>query len=599
MPAVGRLRATATLAQAHEELGPLVRRIAGLFPWPAPMWNADAEVLPLHADLVRDVRRPLLLLQAAVGIVLLIACANVASLLLSRAASRRKEIALRAALGASRGRILRQLLTESVALSLLGGLAGVALAQLAVRGLKAVLPADASGFAQVAVDGGVLAFVTGLSILSGLWFGLAPAASASRVDLAVGMKAGGRATPRAGARLRGSFIAAEVALAVVLAVGAGLLMRTLFRLSRVDPGFRTSEVLTVRVSPNPATCGERAACVALYAELVRRARELSGIGEVALANAVPLSGQEPLLPVELDGHPIRETDPNPPLLWAGAVTPGYFRLMGIPLVRGRALEDRDAESTEAVVLVSAATARRYWPQQDPIGKRIRVMWERDWRRVVGVVGDVRQYELSGRSPALITGAVYMPYPQSVGLDRQLPKVMTLFARTSGGSSDVGKRLRGLAASVNPDVPVGEARPIESVVADSVAQPRSLGWLFAGFAACALALAAVGTYGVISYATGERAYEIAVRMAVGATRREILGLVLRSSLRLVLVGLALGVAAALALGRTLSGFLYGVTATDPLTFAVVVGLLVLTALVAGYLPGRRAARTNPVQALRLD
>jgi putative ABC transport system permease protein len=599
MPVVARLRPGATLAQAQGELGPLVGRIAGLFPWPAPTWNAGAELLPLHADLVRDVRRPLLLLQAAVGIVLLIACANVASLLLARAASRRKEIALRASLGASRARIVRQLLTESVALSLVGGLVGVALAGLAVRGLKTVLPADASGFAQVAVDGGVLAFVTGLSVLSGLWFGLAPAASASRLDLARAMKAGGRATPRAGARLRGSFIAAEVALAVVLAVGAGLLIRTLIALGRVDPGFRTSEVLTVRVAPNPAACAERAACLALYDELVRRTRELAGIGDVALANAVPLSGQEPLLPVEMDGHPVRATDPNPPLVWAGAVTPGYFRLMGIPLVRGRALEEADGESTEPVVVVSASTAHRYWPGQDPVGKRIRVMWESGWRRVVGVAGDVRQYELSGRSPALISGALYMPYPQSVGLDRRLPKVMTLLARTTGGTPGVTPRLRGLAASLNPEVPVGDVRAIESVVAASVAEPRSLTWLFAGFAACALALAAVGSYGVVSYATGERTYEIAVRMAVGATRREILALVLGSSLRLVLVGLALGVVAALALGRALSGFLYGVSATDPLTFGVVVGLLVLTALVAGYVPGRRAARTNPVRALRLD
>jgi predicted permease len=600
MPVVARLRAGTTLAQVRQELRPMIGQIAALFPWPSPMWNADAEALPLQANLVRDVRRPLLVLQAAVGIVLLIACANVASLLLSRAASRRKEIALRAALGASRGRILRQLLTESVVLSLLGGLLGVGLAVLAVRGLKLVLPADASGFSQVAIDGGVLAFVTALSVLSGLWFGLAPAASASRVELAVAMKAGGRrSTTPSGARLRGSFIAAEVALAVVLAVGAGLLIRTLFRLSQVDPGFRTAQVLTVRVSPNPATCGERTACIALYDELLRRTRELSGIGDVAVANAVPLSGQEPLLPVEMEGHPIRETDPTPPLLWAGAVTPDYFRLMEIPLVRGRSLEAADAEKSEPVVLVSASTARRYWPDQDPIGKRIRVMWDMDWRRVVGVVGDVRQFELSGRSPDVISGALYMPYPQAVALDRQVPKVMTLFARASSDAPEVALRLRGLAASVNPDVPVGEVRPMQTVVRASVAEPRSMTWLFACFAACALLLAAIGTYGVISYATGERAYEIAVRMAIGATRREILGLVIQSSLRLVLVGLGLGIVAALVLGRTLSGFLYGVESTDPLTFAAVVGLLVLTALVAGYIPGRRAAGLNPVRSLRLD
>ena len=600
MPVVARLRDGVSLEQARQELHPMVGRIAGLFPWPNPMWNADADAVPLQSDAVRDVRRPLLVLQAAVGIVLMIACANVASLLLSRAASRRKEIALRAALGASRGRIVRQLLTESVALALLGGFVGVGLAELAVRGLKQVLPEAAGGFAQVGVDGAVLGFVTGLAALSGIVFGLVPAASASRVDLAASMKAGGqRATTPAGARLRGSFIAAEVALAVVLAVGAGLLIRTLVGLSRVEPGFESARVLTVRVSPNPATCRERSACVALYDELVRRTRELGGVSEVAAASAVPLDGQEPLLPVEMEGHPLRPTDPTPPLLWAGGVTPAYFRLMGIPLVRGRLFDERDAEKTEGVVLVSAATAHRYWPEQDPIGRRLRVTWERDWRTVVGVVGDVRQYALSGKAPAEISGALYMPYAQAVGLDRQVPKVMTLFARTAGAAADVPGRLRGLAASVNPDVPVGDVRALASVVRSSVSEPRSMTWLFAGFAACALLLAAIGTYGVVSYTTGERTYEIAVRMALGATRGEILGLVIGGSLRLVLAGLVLGVPCALALGGTLAGFLYGVKPADPLTFAAVVALLLATALAAGYVPARRAARTNPVRALRLD
>src|SRR6185503_20146202 len=238
---------------------------------------------------------------------------------------------------------------------------------------------------------------------------------------------------------------------------------------------------TVRVSPNPATCAERSACVALYDELLRRTRELSGIGDVAVANAVPLCGQEPLLPVEMEGHPIRETDPTPPLLWAGAVTPAYFRLMEVPLLRGRGLEEADTETSEPVVLVSAATARRYWPGEDPIGKRIRVMWDMDWRRVVGVVGDVRQFELSGRSPDIISGALYMPYPQAVALDRQVPKVMSLFARASSESPELPLRLRGLAASVNPDVPVGEVRAMRTVVQASVAEPRSMTWLFASFA----------------------------------------------------------------------------------------------------------------------
>jgi predicted permease len=600
MPAVARLRPGTTLSQAQEELRALRPTIAAMFPWPAPSWNMDATVVRLQEDLVRDVRRKLLVLQAAVGIVLLIACANVASLLLSRAAARRKEMALRAALGARRGRILRQLLTESVALALLGGVLGVALAQAALSGLGALLPADARGFSHVGLDLAALAFVTAVSMVSGLFFGLAPALSASRVDLAASLKTGGqRGAGRAGARLRSSFIVAEVALAVVLAVGAGLLIRTLWGLTRVDPGFRPEQTLTVRVTPNPSTCQPRSACVALYDELLRRTRDLGGVSDAAAANARPLSGAEPLLPVEMEGHPLAVTDATAPLLWAGAVTPSYFRVMRMALLRGRSFEEADAEGAARVVVVSAATARRYWPGDDPIGKRIRVVWDNEWRTVVGVVGDVRQYALSGRSPAEITGAMYMPYPQAVALDRQIPVAMSLFVRSSVDPSRLASGIRQLVASVNPDVPVSDVQTMESVVASSVSEPRSMMWLFAGFAACALLLAAVGTYGVVSYTTAQRTYEIGVRVTVGATRGDIFGLVIGQSLRLVLAGLAGGVVAALLLGRVLSSFLYGVSAADPATFAAVGGLLLLTALLAGYAPGRRAANTDPVRALRVD
>jgi putative ABC transport system permease protein len=390
-----------------------------------------------------------------------------------------------------------------------------------------------------------------------------------------------------------------VALAVVLAVGAGLLTRTLWGLTRVDPGFRPEQTLTVRVSPNASACLPRAACVALYDELLRRLGELEGVSDVAAANALPLSGPEPLLPVEMEGHPLAATDATAPLVWAGAVTPSYFRVMRIPLRRGRGLTEGDAERTEPVVLVSAATARRYWPGEDPIGKRVRVVWDTDWRTVVGVVGDVRQYALSGRSPADITGAIYMPYPQAVALDRRIPVTMSLFARASADPERLAAAIRERVGRVNPDVPVSEVRTLESVVAASVSEPRSMTWLFATFAAVALLLAAIGTYGVVSYTTAQRTYEIGVRVAVGATRGDIFGLVIGQSLRLVLAGLGAGLAAALVLGRTLSSFLYGVTPTDPLTFAAVAALLVTTALLAGLLPGRRAARIDPVRALRVD
>jgi len=382
-------------------------------------------------------------------------------------------------------------------------------------------------------------------------------------------------------------------------VGAGLLMRTLWGLTRVDPGFRPEQTLTVRVTPNASACEPRAACIALYDELLRRLRDLDGVSDVAAANAVPLSGAEPLLPVEMDGHPLSATDATAPLVWAGAVTPSYFRVMRLPLLRGRSLTEGDAERTEPVVLVSAATARRYWPDGDPIGKRVRVVWDKDWRTVVGVVGDVRQYALSGRSPAEITGAIYMPYPQAVALDRRIPVALSLFARSSLDAPRLAAAIREQVARVNPDVPVSDVRTLESVVASSVAEPRSMTWLFAAFAAGALLLAAIGTYGVVSYTTAQRTYEIGVRVAVGATRRDIFGLVIGQSLRLVLAGLGAGTVAALVLGRALASFLYGVTPADPVTFATVAALLLATAVVAGFFPGRRAARLDPVRALRVD
>ena len=273
--------------------------------------------------------------------------------------------------------------------------------------------------------------------------------------------------------------------------------------------------------------------------------------------------------------------------------------MRLALLRGRPLSDGDAERTEPVVLVSAATARRYWPGEDAIGKRVRVAWDKDWRTVVGVVGDVRQYALSGRSPAEISGAIYMPYPQATALDRRIPVALSLFARSSVDAPRLAAAIREQVARVNPDVPVSDVRTLESVVASSVAEPRSMTWLFGAFAAGALILAAIGTYGVVSYTTAQRTYEIGVRVAVGATRRDIFGLVIGQSLRLVLAGLGAGTVAALVLGRALASFLYGVTPADPVTFAAVGALLLATAVLAGFFPGRRAARLDPVRALRVD
>jgi predicted permease len=601
MPVLGRLRPGATLPQAQNEIRPLISHIIHLFPYTmAPNWNADATAIPLQQDLIVDIRGKLVLLQCAIGLVLLIACANVANLLLSRAAVRQKEMAVRTALGASRVRIVRQLLTESVVLALVGGALGLAVSKNALGILKLAMPMNTPGWPQIGLDWQVFVFVTAIAIAAGAISGLAPAVTASRLDLTGIINAAGRrSTGTVGTRLRGALIASEVGLAALLAVSAGLLLKSLWLLMRVDPGFHSERILTVRVSPNPSVCGSRSECLALYDELLRRARGITGISNVAAINAIPLGGQVPAIPVELQGHPLVPSENVAPMLWAGAVTPEYFQLMRIPVLRGQDFTDAIAEKSEAVVVVSAATARRFWPGEDPIGKHIRVVWDANWRTVVGVVGDVRQFDLANHSPDWINGAVYMPYPQSVGIDGKLPTAMTLLVRTAADSREIASRIRQLVNDLNPNVPVSEFRTMGAVVVASTSQPRSLMWLFSSFAAAALLLAAIGTYGVVSYTTAQRTFEIGVRVALGASRSTIFGLVIRQSLELVIAGAGLGVVAALALSRLLSSYLYGITAQDPLTFFVVACLLVCMALAAGYLPARRATKVDPIVALRYE
>ena len=288
-----------------------------------------------------------------------------------------------------------------------------------------------------------------------------------------------------------------------------------------------------------------------------------------------------------------------PMLWAGAVTPEYFRLMGIPLIGGRLFTEGDAEASAGVVLVSAATAGRYWPGESPVGKHLRPVWDQQWRTVVGVVGDVRQYDLADTGPAEVRGAFYMPYPQSVGLDRQMPAAMNLMLRTSAEPAQIAGEIRELVAGVNPNVPVSEVRTMQALVSASAAPSRSLMWLFVCFAGAALLLAAIGTYGVVSYATAQRMSELGVRAALGATRGNLFGMVLRQSLGLALTGLVLGVAASLAATQTLAGFLYGVGPTDPAILLAVGGVVVATALLAGVIPARRAAGVDPLTVLRID
>jgi putative ABC transport system permease protein len=601
MPAIGRLRGTATVAQARGELHPLIARIIPMFSFPMGRnWNVDSTVEPLQKNLTGDVRSKLLLLLCAVSLVLLIACVNVAGLLLARATSRRKEIGLRVALGAARGRLIRQFLAESIGLALTGAVVGLALAYGGLAVLKSAIPLDIPGLREPAIDLPVLVFMAVLAMLTGLLAGIAPALHCTKLDVVDLVKSGGqRSTGVSGVRLRGLLISGEVALAVVLAVGAGLLVKSLWRMVQVNPGFSPERMLTVRVSHMKSDCKVRATCITFYEELLRRARAISGVSEAATVNTVPLYGQMPAVPAEIEGHPLVASDATAPLLWAGGISSNYFRVMRIPLIAGREFAESDAEKSAKVIIVSAATAQKYWPGENPIGKHIRVVWDNDWRTVVGVVGDVKEYSLVSNIPDFLSGEIYMPYPQSVDLSEQIPATMQLIVRMDSEGNNLVRDVRSIVMELDPSVPVGEVRTLDSIITNSTAEPKSLMWLFVTFAGCALVLAAIGTYGVVSYSAAQRTYEMGVRVALGASRSAVFGLVIGQSFRLVIAGLAVGVATSLAATRILAGFLYDVSPTDPVTLVGVAALLIGIAVVAGFVPARRAARIDPVTALRVE
>jgi predicted permease len=414
-PLIGRLRPHATVAQAQGEIRAFLPYFRKRFPFPMPRdWNSDSRIIPLQDDLVADVRGKLLLLLSSVGIVLLIACANVASLLLSRATVRRKEMALRTALGAGRGRILRQLLTESVALAAIGGALGVALAETALSVFRSVLPQGLPGLSGASVDLRVLAFAASLAVLTGLAFGIAPALSASRIDLTETIKTGSqRSTSRFWTRLRTWLIAGQLALTLVLVVSAGLLIKTLYVLSQINPGFRAEQLLTIRVTPNESSCKDAAACAALYTKLVDRARGISGVSDVAIANTVPMDGrfEASAIPVDLEGHP-KTADFPAPMFWEGAVSPDYLQMMHIRILEGRGLTESDGAKSSGVVPISAATARHFWPGERAVEKHIKPTWDQQWKTVVGVTTDIRQFDLANRAPNWIPGVIYVPYPQA-------------------------------------------------------------------------------------------------------------------------------------------------------------------------------------------
>ena len=601
MPVIGRLRPGVTLEKAYSELRAYIPQMRGMFPWKMPdsLWAAST-VIPLQEGLVGGVSTKLLLLFGATVFVLIIACVNVANLFLARSATRQKEIAMRAALGAGKLRIYQQLLTESLILAIGGGTFGLLLGASGLRWLKTILPADTPQLASVALNWRVMAFTTGIAVLTGLIYGTFPAFHASRIDVNESLKTGSQSSTVMTHRLRSGLAVAEVALGIVLVIAAGLLVKSLWELSQVNTGFQSDAVLTARITPNQAFCADFSRCQSFYSALLDRTRGLPGVQGVAVVNVLPLSGRINAFAGDVEDHPRDPKDPAP-VLSETIITPDYLRLMGVPLLRGREFTADDMRpDAPPVALVTASTARKFWPNQNPIGKHLKRAWKSQWTTtVVGVTGDVNEYSLASRLPSFADGAAYVPYGNGGNAGVPRPAEMTLVVRVRSNLSSLSEEVRKIVSSLDADVPLSEVRTLGTVVSESVEAPRSTMWLFSAFALLALVLGAVGIYGVFSYYVTERTHEIGVRVALGAKSNDILKLVVGRGLELTLIGVVIGVMCAIALTRFLSSLLYGVTPTDPSTFAAVSFVLASMGLLASYIPARRAMRVDPMVALRYE
>ena len=589
---VAKLKPGVSAEQAAAELRTIEARLSDEVP--EFNKNYSAEVLPLREQFFGNVRRPLWLMLGAVGFVLLIACANVANLLLSLATSREKEIALRAALGARRSRIVRQLLTESLLLALLGSALGLGVAWLGIKALPLISPRDVVSLQGVSLNSSVLLWTLGVSILTGIIFGLAPALHISRLNLNDSLKEGGKADSgqaTGSRRMRSVLVVSEIALAVVLLASAGLLVRSFIRLQQVDRGFNTDNVLSMVVRLPFARYPEDAQLVQFFNQSMERMRNLPGVRSAGMVNFLPLyGGLGSSTGFKIIGRP----EPPPgqgPSCDVRVVDAGYFATLGIPILRGRNFSEIEQREAKRVVLINEALARKHFPNQDPIGQRLDVaMFETPVvTEIVGVVGNVRYDSLIDEAP----GAVYFTHP-----DLPYP-FMTLVLRTDGDPTAIAPVVQREIRALDPNQPVSDVRTMDQVMSEAVSRSRFNTFLLALFAGLATLLSAVGIFGVMNYSVALRTREIGLRLAVGAQPRQVLLLVLKQGLALTVMGVGLGLLAAFALTRLLTGLLFGVEAVDATTFATISLLLVFVSLFACYLPARRAMRIDPMRALRYE
>ncbi|MDQ3687468.1 MAG: ABC transporter permease [Acidobacteriota bacterium] len=588
--AVGRLKLSVSLEQAQADINAVARGIEEQHP--VTNEGMGVNLIPLRDGLVGDFRKALLLLLGVVGLVLMIACANVANLLLARASARQREIAVRAALGASRWRVFRQLLTESFLLGASGGVLGLVLALWGLDLLLAAIPVDLPFWMKFNLDWRVLGFAAGTALLTSLIFGVAPALQAARIDLNETLKEGGRGGAGAGPhRLRRALVVAEVALSLILLIGAGLMAQSFLRLQQVNPGLNAENVLTLRVALPSAKYDAPEKRQDFFKQLLERTRALPGVESAGAISYLPLSGGGWGRSITIEDHPVLSVGQAPAINHC-VITPNYFRAMGITLLAGRDFTDVDARDALKVTIIDERLAREYWPNENPLGKRVRFGPPEDnepWHTIVGVVGEVKHESLNLTQRK----SVYLPHAQvSIG-------GMALAVRTRANPESLAAAVREQVRELDPNQPVTAVRTMSEVVSRSVWQPRLYTILFGVFAGVALLLASVGIYGVMSYAVSQRTREIGIRMALGAQRGDVLRLVIRQGMWLVLIGVGIGVLASLLLTGLMQSLLFGVGATDPVTFAGVAVLLAAAALIACYIPARRATKVDPMVALRYE
>ena len=582
---IGKLKAGVTIAQAQADTDAIARRLEQQYPETDQGWNL--RLVSLREQLIGNTRPTLFILFGAVGFVLLIACANVANLLLVRAAGRQKEIALRTALGAGRWRIVRQMITESVLLALVGGAMGTLLALWGVELLVALSAGSIPLTAHVRIDATVLGFTLLISLFTGVLFGLAPALRTMKLNLSESLKEGGRGGGDGAqrSRTRSALVVLESAVAVVLLIGAGLLVRSLARLQDTSPGFDAHNVLTMGIDLPRAKYGDPEKSASFFSELESRLGALPGVENVGLISELPLSGQPNDMPYSVEGRPPVSIDQSLDDDYR-RVNTKYFSALRIPLLRGRNFTEQEVRTGARVVIISELLARQVFPNEEPLGKRLIISFGNQAFEIIGIVGDIRHRALESTPAA----TMYMPAYEAS---------MNVVVRSKGDPASLAAAVRKQVLEIDPNQPVADVKPMEQWLDSAVAAPRYRTALLGLFALVALALASTGIYGVMSYSVSQRTHEIGVRMALGARRLDVLKLVVRQGMTLVIVGVIVGLAGAFALTRLMSTLLFGVTAKDPFTFVAVATLLTLVAFVACYLPAWRATKVDPLVALRYE